>query len=58
MKLETGGAKCRDLPFRCENYLRILESVFNVVLLQDVGREDTMGWAGRNPGMAWSSLSK
>ncbi len=43
MKLETGGAKGRDLSFGCENYLRILEGVFNIVLLQNVGREDTMG---------------
>ena|SRR6267378_4333711 len=58
MKLETGRAKGRDLPFGCENYLRILEGIFNIVLLQNVGREDTMGWAGRNPAMALSFRSE
>jgi hypothetical protein len=54
MKLETRGAKGRDLPFGCENYLGILEGIFNIVLLQSVGREDTMGRTGRNPGMILS----
>src|SRR6266404_577001 len=53
MKLETGCAKSRDLLFRCENYLGILQRVFNVVLLQNTAGEDTMGWAGRNPAIAF-----
>jgi len=48
MKLETGCAKGRDLPVRREDYLGILQRVFNIVLLQDAAGEDTMGWPGRN----------
>ena len=55
MKLETGCAKSRDLLFRCENYLGILQRVFNVVLLQNTAGEDTMGWAGRNPAITFIS---
>jgi len=43
MELETGGAKGRDLPFRRENHLGILERVFNIVLLQNIAGEDTIG---------------
>jgi len=53
MKLETGGAKGRDLPFRRENYLGILKRVFNIVLLQSSAGEDTMGWPRRNPTLAF-----
>jgi len=34
MKLKAGVAKRRDLPFRRENNLRILNGVFDVVLFQ------------------------
>src|SRR5438105_9871641 len=35
MKLKAGVAKGRDLPFRRENNLRILNGVFDVVLFQN-----------------------
>ena len=34
MKLKTGVAKGRDLPLWCENNLRILNRVLDIVLFQ------------------------
>ena len=41
MKLKAGVAKGRDLPFRRENNLRILNGVFDIVLFQDCADENT-----------------
>ena len=41
MKLKAGVAKGRDLPFRRENNLRILNGVLDIVLFQNSVRDDT-----------------
>ena len=63
MKLKAGVAKGRDLPFRRENNLRILNGVFDVVLFQNSAGEDTtkqaqvpVGWSSRDPSFTCCSL--
>ncbi len=41
MKLKAGVAKGRDLLFRRQNNLRILNGIFDVVLFQNSVRKDT-----------------
>src|SRR5438874_13496184 len=41
MKLKAGVAKGRDLPFRRENNLRILNGVFDIVLFQNSAGKNT-----------------
>ena len=41
MKLKAGVAKGRDLAFRRENNLRILNGVFDVVLFQNSAGDNT-----------------
>src|SRR5207249_11454755 len=42
MNLEVGVAKGRDLSFRRENNLRILNGVLDIVLFQDCAHENTI----------------
>jgi len=60
VKLKTGVAKSRDLPFRRENNLRILNGVLDIVLFQNSVREDTTAETqypevGDPPGITWVS---
>jgi hypothetical protein len=41
MKLKAGVAKGRDLPFRRENNLRILNGILDIVLFQNPAADHT-----------------